>query len=209
MSENIINVYTDDQSALILDETNFNPQDVFYFHNLGEKPITAANPEGNWGAFNTNLQKYQNASFVELHIFDENENFIITLNSGKPLLQQPSTGKFYFGDYHLHRDTYMVGAKHTPYPHETLELVRYNQITPVPYDQFNALDPQTQSKYALKLSQVFEILKNIPNFALQKDTKFIFKYALFGDLLLQSAVKHTMGYTSDDQITDDQGGNIG
>ena len=133
MSESIINIYDDTQSEIILDNSSFDPTSTIYFHNLGEII------EGGWDAGNTNLNKYQNASFLELHIFDEGDNHILSLNSGKPLLRQPSTGKFYFGDFHSHRGTYMVGAKHQAYQHETLETIRESQITPVAFD---ALQPE-------------------------------------------------------------------
>ena len=181
MSESIINIYDDEQSEIILDNSSFDPTATIFFHNLGEQP------SGQWGINNTSINKYQNASFIDLHIFDEDDNFIITLNSGKPLLLQPSTGKFYFGDFHSHKGTYMVGAKHRPFKHETLQTIRETQITPVPFDALQPDDPRTQQKYAIKLSEVFEILKNIPNFTLLKDSKFKIKYAIFGDLLLQTA----------------------
>ena len=144
--EMLINIYDDEQSELILDETNFNPNVVQNFHNLGEKE--------NWTQVNTNLQRYQNSSFLQMHVFDDSDNFIITLNSGKPLLRQPSTGKFYFGDYHSHQGTYMVGKKHRAVPHETLELIRDNQINLYPYNQIPG-DSTNAQKYSLKLSEIF------------------------------------------------------
>ena len=176
--EMLINIYDDEQSELILDETNFNPTVVQNFHNLGEKD--------NWTQTNTNLQRYQNSSFLQMHVFDDSDNFIITLNSGKPLLRQPSTGKFYFGDYHSHQGTYMVGKKHTAVPHETLELIRDNQINLYPYNQIPG-DFTNAQKYSLKLSEIFEVLKNISNHNVLKDTKYKIKYAVFGDMLLEFA----------------------
>ena len=187
--ENIINIYDDDQSNLIIDNSSFNPTTTFYFHNLGEKPITEGNPEGQWSTANTNFNKFQNASFLELHVFDDNDKFIITLNSGKPLLKLPSTGKFYFDEFHSHDGTYMVGAKHTPYQHETLEIIRDTQITPVPYNPANPMNIKSAQKYGIKMSEVFEILKNIPNYTLKKDTKFKFKYVILGDTLLTAAAR--------------------
>ncbi len=192
MSDSIINIYDDSQSEIILDESSFNPTTTIRFHNLGEQQ--------EWTSENTSANKYQNASFIDLHIFDEDDNFIITLNSGKPLLQQPSTGKFYFGDFHSHQGTYMVGAKHTPFKHETLEFIRETQITPVPYDALVPEDPKTQQKYAIKVSEIFQILKNIPNFTLLKDTKFKIKYAIFGDLLLQAATNLQIQMNAQEEI---------
>ena len=181
MNDSIINIYDDGQSEIILDNSSFDPTSTTYFHNLGEQPANE------WNQSNININKYQNASFIDLHIFDEDDNFIITLNSGKPLLLQPSTGKFYFGDFHSHNGTYMVGDRHEPFKHEVLETVRETQITPVPFDALEPNNPRTQQKYVIKLSEVFEILKNIPNFTLLKDSKFKIKYAIFGDILLQAA----------------------
>jgi len=201
MSEQLINIYDDDQSALILDNSEHDPTRVRLFHNIGEKPITAANPDGYWTGENVSNMKFQNASFLELHVFDENDNFILTINSGKPLLLKPSTGKFYFGEYHQMEDgIIMEGPRHNKYKHEQLEIVRDSHITPIPFDQLDSLDPRTTQKYAIKLSEVFEILKNIPNFNLQKETKFKFQYALFGDLLLQTAASVHLGIG--DQNTD-------
>jgi hypothetical protein len=204
--ENIINIYDEDQSNLIIDNSDFNPTTTFYFHNLGEKPVTEATPDGEWSSINTNFNKYQNACFLELHVFDENDKFIITLNSGKPLLKLPSTGKFYFDEFHSHDGTYMVGAKHTPYNHETLEIVRNTQVTPVPYNQLYPGNPKTSQKYGIKISEVFEVLKNIPNFTLKKDTKFKFKYVILGDTLLQAAAKIKFANLPPDDDTD--GGDI-
>jgi hypothetical protein len=187
--EMLINIYDDEQSELILDETNFNPNAVQNFHNLGEKE--------NWTESNTNLQRYQNSSFLQMHVFDDSDNFIITLNSGKPLLRQPSTGKFYFGDYHSHQGTYMVGKKHRAVPHETLELIRDNQINLYPYNQIPG-DSTNAQKYSLKLSEIFEVLKNIPNHNVLKDTKYKIKYAVFGDMLLEFASRLVINATSGD-----------
>ena len=185
--EQVINIYDDDQSSLIIDDSLFNPVTTYNFHNLGETP-----PAG-WNTSNTNPTRYQNASFLEVHVFDEEDKFIITLNSGKPLLLQPSTGKFYFDDYHYHDEKFMVGAKHTPYKHETLEIIRKSQINPIPYDPLSPMSPKTSHKYGIKLSEIFEILKGLPNFTLQKDKKFKIKYAVFGDILLQTAARTFFG----------------
>ena len=181
--EQVINIYDDDQSSLIIDNSSFDPTTTYYFHNLGDTP------EAGWNASTTGYWKYQNASFLEVHVFDEDDKFIITLNSGKPLLRQPSTGKFYFGEWHSHDGTYMVGAEHTPYKHETLEFVRQSQIQPVGYDPLNPMSLKTSQKYGIKLSEIFEVLKGLPNFTLKKDKKFKIKYAVLGDVLLQAAAR--------------------
>ena len=144
----LINIYDDDQSELILDEGTYNPTAIQNFHNLGEKTA--------WNESLATRQRYQNSSFIQMHVFDESDNFIITLNSGKPLLRQPSTGKYYFGDYHYHSGTYMVGKKHT------------------------------------------NILKNIPNHNVIKDTKYKIQYAVFGDMLLEFATYLAVQNTFDD-----------
>ena len=98
MSETLINIYDDDLSELILDDINFYPNQTELFHNLGEVP------EGGWTEYQQedgtlSPQRYQNSSYLEMHVFDESDTFLLTLNSGKPLLTQPSTGKYYFGDW--------------------------------------------------------------------------------------------------------------
>ena len=98
----------------------------------------------------------------------------------------------------------MVGAKHQAYQHETLETIRESQITPVAFDALQPEDRKTQQKYAIKVSEIFEILKNIPNFTLLKDTKYKMKYAIFGDLLLQVAADIYLGNTEPDIDSDDE-----
>ena len=198
--ETLINIYDDELSELILDESQYSPTTTETFWNMGEMVDVV----------NTNLEAtrdfFQNASFVELHVFDENDNFIITLNSGKPLLLLPSSGKYYFGDYHYHNGEYMVGKKHSVYAHEKLKLIKDRQLSPYPFNQIEMqANENSYQKYAIKLSQVFNILKNIPNFTLQQDKKYKIKYAVFGDILLQlaSQIHFGTGGLADTEITED------
>lgn len=169
----LINIYNDNESALIIDETSTTLTDVQKFDFLGESPFNISDTE------NSLLDK--NLNFVEMHIFDEENNLIVTLNSARPLLKKPSTQKYYFGPNHVHQDTYMVGAKHTSVPHETLELVKINQLVPYPLEARNSTDSK---KFAIKMSEIFDVLKNIENFTLEKNTKFIIQYGIFEDLFL-------------------------
>tara|TARA_R100000908_G_C3754846_1_gene149214 strand:- start:3594 stop:4151 length:558 start_codon:yes stop_codon:yes gene_type:complete len=171
---NLINIYNDDESALIIDETSTNLIDVQKFDALGESPFNISDTQ------NSLLDK--NLNFVEMHIFDVTNSLIVTLNSARPLLKKPSTQKFYFGPYHVHQDTYMVGAKHTNIPHETLELVKINQLIPYPLEARYSTDSK---KFAIKMSEIFDVLKNIENFTLEKDTKFIIQYGIFEDMFLR------------------------
>tara|TARA_B100000287_G_scaffold311056_1_gene294314 strand:- start:4624 stop:5241 length:618 start_codon:yes stop_codon:yes gene_type:complete len=203
--ETLINIYDDELSELILDEEQFTPTTTENFWNLGE--VIGGDTE-------TTINSFQNASFVDLHIFDENDNFIITLNSGKPLLQLPSSGKYYFGDYHYHNGTYMVGKKHSVYSHEALTIIKDRQINPYPFNPIEMQANDTKkSKYAIKLSEVFQVLKNIENFNLQVDKKYKIKYAVFGDVLLQLAtqIHFAGGQTAEEDIVDsaDEGGGGG
>ena len=140
--KNLVNIYNDDQSAIIVDETSTDLISVQEFEALGHTP----------GASNDSLQTQaeNNQYFVELHIYDEDSAYITTLCSAKPLLQLPSTGKYYFNDYHVHQDTYMVGKKHTAAPHETLTVVKENQI--FPYRLENKFNLNTSQKFAIKKS---------------------------------------------------------
>ena len=92
---NLINIYNDEESALIIDEASTDLTDVQKFNFLGESPF-------NLNRTDANLTE-KNLNFVEMHIFDEDNNLIVTLNSAKPLLKKPSTQKFYFGPYHVHQ----------------------------------------------------------------------------------------------------------
>tara|TARA_R100000664_G_C2749916_1_gene137253 strand:- start:1866 stop:2165 length:300 start_codon:yes stop_codon:yes gene_type:complete len=94
----------------------------------------------------------------------------------------------------------MTGIKHTAYPHEELALVRDTQIIPYPFDQLTPGDEKTGQRYAIKISEIFEILK--VNYSLKKDTKFKFKYAIFGDLFLQAATHFTIAASDNMDIVD-------
>ena len=170
---NLINIYNDSESALIIDETSTTLTDVQKFDFLGESPFNITRTNA------TPTDK--NLNFVEMHIFDEDKNLIVTLNSARPLLLQPSTQKYYFGPNHVHQNTYMVGAKHTSIPHETLEVVKINQLVPYPLE---ARYSDNSKKFAIKMSEIFDVLKNIENFTLEKDTKFIIQYGIFEDIFL-------------------------
>ncbi len=170
---NLINIYNDSESALIIDESSTTLTDVQKFDFLGESPFNIART-------NVSLTD-KNLNFVEMHIFDEDKNLVVTLNSARPLLLQPSTQKYYFGPYHVHQNTYMVGAKHTSLPHETLELVKINQLVPYPLE---ARYTDNSKKFAIKMSEIFDILKNIEKFTIEKDTKFIIQYGIFEDIFL-------------------------
>ena len=97
----------------------------------------------------------------------------------------------HFDEYHYHDGTYMVGKIHNPYKHETLELVRTNQIVPYSYQAANSQaglsydDPNyvpDLNKYAIKLSEIFDILKGTPFFTLEEKTKYKIKYGIFTDV---------------------------
>ena len=76
----------------------------------------------------------------------------------------------------------MVGAKHSLEPHETLEVVRMNQIIPYPLEnQFGTLANQ---KFAIKVSEIFEVLKNMEQFTLTENTNFSIRYGVFTDMFL-------------------------
>ena len=174
---NLINIYDDNQSALIVDETSTNVVDVQQFKTLGESPF-------NLNVNSTLVEK--NMNFIEMYVFDESGNRLVTINSARPLLRRPSTQKFYFGEYHVHNQTYMVGKKHTNIPHETLEVVKINQILPYPLEaRNNQMNVTTDKKFAIKMSDIFYILKNIENFTLEKNSKFKIQYGIFEDVFLR------------------------
>lgn len=176
---NLINIYNDDESALIIDEASTNLVDVVKYSTLGESPFNLNTNSSN-GLVDKNL------NFVELHVFDEENNLVVTLNSARPLLKRPSTQKYYFGPFHVHEGTYMVGAKHTAIPHETLEVIKINQIVPYPLeDRATQSDVSTSKKFAIRMSEIFEVLKQIENFTLNKNSKFIIQYGIFTDIFLQ------------------------
>jgi|TARA_Y100000361_G_scaffold151415_1_gene168822 hypothetical protein len=180
---NLINIYNDSESAIIIDESTTSLTSVEKFPTLGESPFNSLNPstQGSLDA-----AALQNHFFIELNIFDEDNNFIVTLNSAKPLLLQPSTNKFYFDEYHLHQSVYMVGSKHVATPHETLELVRQNHFVPYPIENRIYQDDyvSTDKIFAIKTSEIFEILKKLRNYNLEKDSNFIMSYAVFQDAFL-------------------------
>ena len=175
-----VNIYNDSESAIIIDELSTDLTQVESFTSLGTSPFNIISGQG--------IETYakQNAFFVELHIFDEAGALLLTLNSAKPLLKLPSTGKFYFGPSHKHNNTFMVGEKHTAIPHETLEVVRTNQMIPYPLEQKNyQADAQTEKKFALKMSEIFEVLSNVENITLATNDKFIIKYGIFADMWIE------------------------
>ena len=62
-----------------------------------------------------------------------------------------------------------------------LELVKINQLVPYPLEARYSDDSK---KFAIKMSEIFDVLKNIENFTLEKDTKFIIQYGIFEDIFL-------------------------
>ena len=189
MAEIFINLYDDEQTEIFVTEEGWDPTKTSQYGNLGESKLWELS---NIGAGLTSAgAAFQNSNFLEMHVYDASDNFIVTLNSGKPLLIQPSTGKYYFGEYHYHDGTYMVGKKHTPIPHEKLELVRENQLIPFSHNPENINEINSSfniQKYVVKLSQIFEILKNLPNVTVTKDTLYKIKYGVFTDILQRVAV---------------------
>ena len=137
---NLINIYNDEESALIVDETSTTLTDIQKFDFLGQSPFN----------LNTSARLVdKNLKFVQMHIFDEDNNLVVQLNSARPLLKKSSTQKFYFGPFHVHQNTYMEGEKHTSIPHETLEVVKINQLTPYPLE---ARYGTNTKKFAIKIS---------------------------------------------------------
>lgn len=188
----LLNIYNDDQSAIIIDETSANVINVEDYPSLGNSPFN------NFDSIQRQAQN--NLQFLELNIFNGSESFILSINSAKPLLKLPSTGKYYFGDYHYHAPSksYMVGKKHTAIPHEQLEVVRQNQILPYPLqDKFIKIDAQNKyvgnatTKFAIKTSEIFDVLKNLDGFTLNKNSKFFISYGIFQDVFLRIREKFT------------------
>ena len=138
--KNLINIYNDSESAIIIDESTTSLTQVEGFPSLGESPFNINS--GNDGIDEKSLK---NLFFIELNIYNEDESLLVTLNSAKPLLKLPSTGKYYFGKSHLHNSGYMVGAKHTSEIHEGLEVERPNQFIPYPIEQKLYQDDYTES----------------------------------------------------------------
>ena len=176
----LINIYNDDQSAIIIDNTSTNLVQVEQYPTLGDSPFNTQNT--------LNSMAENNLQFIELNVLDENENLVVTLNSARPLLKQNSTGNYYFGDFHYHSptETYMTGKKHVPTPHESLEVVRNNQLIPYPLeDKFIGNSNFSNRKFAIKMTEIFEILDNIPNFTLVPNSKFFITYGIFQDVFLK------------------------
>tara|TARA_Y100001973_G_C5208316_1_gene343371 strand:- start:10216 stop:10821 length:606 start_codon:yes stop_codon:yes gene_type:complete len=190
--ETLINIYNDDQSSIIINDSSTNLVDVQNFPTLGDSPFNADSTN------QIDLYTDNNLYFLELHVFTEDGSLIQTLNSARPLLKRTSTGKYYFGPSHLHQvaegeSVYMVGAKHSLEPHETLEVVRMNQIIPYPLEnQFGTLATQ---KFAIKVSEIFEVLKNMEQFTLTENTNFSIRYGVFTDMFV--AIKNNPGIGQD------------
>ena len=188
MSE-LINIYNDSESAIIIDETTTSLTQVEQFPTLGVSPFNESMTD------NLNQLANKNFYFIELNVFDENEQFIVKLNSAKPLLKNPSTNEFYFGDFHIHDDIYMTGIKHVATPHQVLEVDKKNQFIPYPMenrlyqDEFQSI----QKTFAIKTSEIFYVLKHMPNFNLEKDTKFFMNYAVFQDAFILTRNRFVSG----------------
>jgi len=179
---NLVNLYNDSESAIIIDEGSTTLTQVETFPTLGQSPFNFDSAE----SISRNAQALRNLYFVELNIFDESDSLIVTLNSAQPLFKLPSTGKFYFGDYHYHNSGYMVGKKHTTQPHEGLIIEKQNQFIPYPIEnKIYADDYQsTQKTFMIKTSEIFEVLENLSNFTLTKDGKYSMTYGVFQDVFL-------------------------
>ena len=169
---NLINLYNDSESAIIIDEGSTTLTQVEKFPTLGQSPFNFDALLS--GDASRNLQAERNLYFIELNVFDGDGALIVTLNSAKPLFKLPSTGKYYFGDYHYHDSGYMVGKKHTTQPHEGLIIEKQNQLIPYPIEnKIYADDYQSTNKtFMIKTSEIFEILENLPNFSLTKNGKY-------------------------------------
>ena len=179
----LVNIYNDSESAIIIDEGSTDLTTIQKFETLGASPFNTTDMNEN----STDLA-VANLFFVEMNVYTEDESLLLKLNSAKPLLTQPSNGKFYFGDYHYHppSQTYMVGKKHTAVQHESLLIERKNQIIPYPLEaKLVEGDFSTPKKFAIKMSEVIEILSNLENFTLDKNDKFFIEYGVFTDLFLQ------------------------
>tara|TARA_X000001382_G_scaffold130970_1_gene128329 strand:- start:8117 stop:8698 length:582 start_codon:yes stop_codon:yes gene_type:complete len=191
---NLINLYNDSESAIIIDEGSTTLTQVEKFPTLGQSPFNFDALLS--GDASRNLQAERNLYFIELNVFDGDGALIVTLNSAKPLFKLPSTGKYYFGDYHYHDSGYMVGKKHTTQPHEGLIIEKQNQLIPYPIEnKIYADDYQSTNKtFMIKTSEIFEILENLPNFSLTKNGKYSISYGVFQDVFL--LIRNTYGSTS-------------
>ena len=173
MGTDFINIYTNDQTEIIVDElADVVGADSNMFTNLGEELGPDA-PQ------NT----YKNKFFLEVNVFNENDAFLFKLNTGKPLLMEEG-GQFYLGDYHLHDNVYMKGIKHKIQPHATLIKVRNSQIDIFPLRKQAGTPSSGLTEYCIKLSQIFEVMKRLPDVDLQKNTKYKITHAVMKDVLL-------------------------
>jgi len=178
--KNLINIYNDSESAIIIDESSTTLTQVEGFPTLGESPFNIDSGS------TIDDKSLKNLFFIELNIFDAEESLLVTLNSAKPLLKLPSTGKYYFGDFHVHNSGYMVGAKHTSEIHEGLEVDKPNQFVPYPIEQKLYQDDYTSTDktFAIKTSEIFDVLKKLPGLTLDKNDKFFITYGVFQDVFL-------------------------
>ena len=80
----------------------------------------------------------------------------------------------------------MTGIKHVATPHQVLEIDKQNQFIPYPMENRLYQDDfqSVQKTFAIKTSEIFYVLKNMPNFTLEKDTKFFMNYAVFQDAFI-------------------------
>jgi len=179
---NLVNIYNDSESAIIIDESSTSLTEVKRFATLGESPFNTLSTEQS----SADVSTLKNLFFVEMHIFDTDENLVVSLNSARPLLKRPSDNTYYFGDYHLHNETYMTGKKHTAVPHEVLVVEKMNQFIPYPLSQrltqSEYINPD--KKFAIKISEIFQVMNNLYNFNLTANDKFSIEYGVFQDLFL-------------------------
>ena len=184
-----VNIYDDEQSELILNEEGSTATNSLKYSNMGEFV-----PQG----LRTTTH-FQNAFFLEMNVFDANNSYLCSLNSGRPLLIR-NNGTYHLGDYHKHEETYMMGKKHIAQPHELLTLVRPNQLNVFPRrEDIGSMSESHQ--YMIKLSEVFDIMKNLPNVNVTKDTNYKIQYGVFRDLMtmvganLETSIIETGGYS--------------
>jgi len=171
MSTEFINIYTDDQSDVIVN----NLQDIISYPNLeltnlGEQPRSP--------------YTYKNKFYLEVNVFNENDSFLFKLNTGKPLLMTEG-GEYYLGEYHLYNYDYMVGKVHSIQPHGTLIKVRESQIDIFPLTRYSSNYGASHStEYCIKPSQIFDIMKKVPSIDLQKNTKYKIQHVIMKDAIL-------------------------
>tara|TARA_R100001377_G_C3173839_1_gene104059 strand:+ start:461 stop:1000 length:540 start_codon:yes stop_codon:yes gene_type:complete len=176
---NFINIYTKDQSEIIISKT--------------EGSINLMKLVSNLGEVNNNQGGYKNKYFLEVSVFDENESFLFKLNTGRPLLQKEN-GEFYLGDYHIHNEVYMEGNSHTLQPHPSLVKVKENQIDVFPIRQTYSSTDNIETSYCIKPSQIFDVIKGLPDAVLNPKTKFKIQYAIFQDIMLTLGEKLGVAY---------------